>query len=177
MGTILQVSISPGGLPKRAVAAGYLGTLGVEGDGHRKAQIHGGPRKAVLLASAEMIGDLVAQGFPVFYGALGENLTTHGLDFRDLRIGDRLRAGGAILEITAPRIPCASLDVYGPTIKEVIFDQRVKDLDPSSARWGMSGLHTAVLQPGPVAAGDPIEVLDKLASNGDPEAGSSRTLA
>jgi MOSC domain-containing protein YiiM len=161
--TILQVNVSTGGLPKRAILAGFIGTLGVEGDRHRKAELHGGPRKAVLIASAEMIDELAAQGFPVFYGALGENLTTRGLDFRELRIGDRLRAGGAMLEITAPRTPCATLDVYGPAIKEAIFDCQVKDLDPHSPRWGMSGLHTAVLAPGPVGPGDPVEVLAKLA--------------
>ncbi len=161
--TILQVSISPGGLPKHPILGGFIGTLGVEGDGHRKAQLHGGPRKAVLIASAEMIDQLAAEGFPVFYGALGENLTTRGLDFRELRIGDRLRAGGAMLEITAPRIPCASLDMFGPAIKDAIFDRQVKELDPHSPRWGRSGLHTAVLESGPVAPGDPVEVLAKLA--------------
>jgi MOSC domain-containing protein YiiM len=161
--TILQVNVSLGGLPKRAIVGGFIGALGVEGDRHGKAELHGGPRKAVLIASAEMIDELAARGFPVFYGALGENLTMRGLDFRELRIGDRLRAGGAMLEITAPRTPCATLDVYGPAIKEAIFDRQVKDLDPHSPRWGMSGLHTAVLAPGPVGPGDPVEVLAKLA--------------
>jgi MOSC domain-containing protein YiiM len=176
VGTIIQVNISLGGLPKRAIAGGYLGIFGIEGDAHRKTQIHGGPRKAVLLVAAEVIDDLAARGFPVFYGALGENLTTRGLDFRDLRVGDRLRAGGAMLEITAPRMPCSSLDVYGAAIKDMIFDRRVKDLDPLSPRWGMSGLHTAVLAPGPVAAGDPIEVLARLAS-GESKADSPGTFA
>ena len=97
--------------------------------------------------------ELQQRGYPVFFGALGENLTTRGIDVRQLRIGDRLRAGGALLEITQPRGPCASLDIYGPTIKQEIYDKRVKALDPSSPRWGMSGFYLSVVEPGPVAAG------------------------
>ena len=70
-----------------------------------------------------MIDELVAKGYPVYYGALGENLTTRGLDVHALRPGDRLRAGGATLEITTPRIPCSQLHVYGPAIKEEIVDR------------------------------------------------------
>ena len=88
--------------------------MGVEGDGHAHPQIHGGPRKAILLIAAEVVEVLQERGYPVYYGALGENLTTRGIDVRYLRVGDRIRAGGALLEITQPRGPCATLDVYGP---------------------------------------------------------------
>ncbi len=99
---------------------------GVEGDLHAHPGIHGGPQKAVLLIAAETIEVLAARGYPVFFGALGENLTTRGIDIRELRIGDRLRAGAAVLEITQPRGPCSQLDVYGESIKAEIYDRRVK---------------------------------------------------
>jgi MOSC domain-containing protein YiiM len=110
-----------------------------------------------------MVDDLALQGFPVFYGALGENLTTRGLDFRSLRPGDTLRAGGALLEITQPRGPCFSLDVYGAGIQQAIYDNAVKQLDPQSPRWGMSGFYARVLQPGLVRTGDIIAVVAALA--------------
>ena len=138
-GVIVQVSTSSGGIPKRAIAEGFIGALGIEGDSHSHPGIHGGTRKAVLLASAEVIEDLTARGYPLFPGALGENLTTRGIDVRRIRIGDRLRAGGALLEITQPRGPCAALDVYGASLKTEICDARVKALDCASPRWGMSG--------------------------------------
>jgi MOSC domain-containing protein YiiM len=162
-GTIVQVNISPGGLPKRPIASGFLSPLGIEGDDHAHPQYHGGPRKAVLIVAAEVVEDLTARGYPLFYGALGENLTTRGLPIRDLRIGDRLRAGGTMLEITAPRVPCYQLDVYGPAIKQEIFDRQVKALDPASPRWGMSGFYASVVAPGPIGPGDPIEVLATMA--------------
>ena len=49
-------------------------------------QIHGGPRKAVLIVASEVVDELTARGYPLFYGALGENLTTSGLSIRDIRV-------------------------------------------------------------------------------------------
>ena len=160
---ILQVNTSPGGLPKRAIAGGFITPLGLEGDLHAHPNIHGGPQKAILLIAAEVIEDFTTRGYPLFHGALGENLTTRGLDVRALRIGDQLRAGGATLEITKPRSPCLQLDVYGPAIKQEIYDTLVKKRDPSSPHWGMSGFYTRVITPGPVGAGDIIEVVATLA--------------
>jgi MOSC domain-containing protein YiiM len=162
-GTILQVNISRGGLPKRPVSSGFIAPLGVEGDLHDHPQFHGGPRKAILIIASETVDELQKRGYAVYYGALGENLTTRGIDVRDFRIGDQVRAGGAMIEITAPRIPCRQLDVYGPSIKQEIYDSKVKELDASSPRWGMSGFYASVLAPGPVGPGDPIEVLAKMA--------------
>jgi MOSC domain-containing protein YiiM len=158
-GAIVQVNISPGGLPKHPVPEGLITPLGVEGDRHAHPAIHGGPSKAILLIAAETVDDLIARGYPVFYGAMGENLTTRGVDFRALRIGDQLRAGAALLQVTQPRGPCSALDVYGPPIKNEIYDKRVKQLDYGSPHWGMSGLYATVLSPGAVKPGDIIELL------------------
>ena len=124
-GVIIRINVSPGGIPKRSIAAAMITPLGLAGDACGRPGIHGGLRQAVLLIAAETIDDLKALGYPVFYGALGENLTTRGLDRRQLRIGQQLRAGGAVLEITKVRGPCAALDVYGPAIKREIYDARV----------------------------------------------------
>jgi MOSC domain-containing protein YiiM len=162
-GTIVQVNISLGGLPKRAISEGFITPLGLEGDRHRNVMLHGGPNKAILLIAAETVDELVSRGYPLFYGALGENLTTRGLDFMNLRIGDQLRAGGAMLEITLPRFPCANLDPYGETLRGEIYDQRVFARDAASPHWGMSGFYASVISPGPVGPGDIIAVVATLA--------------
>ncbi|MEO8594375.1 MAG: MOSC domain-containing protein [Candidatus Solibacter sp.] len=162
-GTIVQVNISPGGLPKRPVPEGWISPLGIEGDLHAHPHIHGGPAKAILLISAEVVDTLTARGYPLFYGALGENLTLRGIDIRSLRIGDQLRAGGAVLEIAQPRGPCSALDVYGDSLKAEVYDRLVKQHDHTSPRWGMSGFYASVVQPGGVRAGDPIALLSSLA--------------
>lgn len=140
-----------------------MASLGIHGDGHAHPGIHGGPRKAILLIAAEVVESLQQRGYPVFFGALGENLTSRGIDVRQLRIGDRIRAGGALLEITQPRGPCSALDIYGETLKHQIYDQRVKSLDPTSPRWGMSGFYLSVVEPGPACPGDIIAVVGQLA--------------
>lgn len=162
-GSIVQVNISSGGLPKRAIDEGLITPLGIEGDRHAHPRIHGGPRQAILLIAAETVNGLIERGYPLFYGAMGENLTTRGIEIRDLRIGDQLRAGGAVLEITKPRGPCTALDVYGESLKRDIYDILVKQRDPTSACWGMSGFYLSVVRTGPVRAGDPVEVLGRLA--------------
>jgi len=162
-GHIIQINISRGGLPKRSVPVGLITPLGIEGDLCAHPEIHGGPRQAVLLIAAEAVDELVERGYPVGYGALGENLTTRGLDRRQLRPGQRLRAGGALLEITKVRAPCATLDVYGPTIKQEIYDARVKAGDPTSPRWGLSGFYATVIEPGPVRVDDIIMLEATLA--------------
>jgi len=157
-GQIVQINVSAGGLPKRPVSEGLVRPLGIEGDTHAHPQIHGGPRKAILLIASEVVGELISRGYPLFYGALGENLTTRGIALRHLRIGDRLRAGTALLEITQPRGPCAALDVYGESLKAELYDARVKALDTQSPRWGMSGFYAKVIEVGVVRVGDEIEI-------------------
>jgi MOSC domain-containing protein YiiM len=162
-GTIVQVNISRGGLPKRAIPEGMIAPLGIEGDLQAHPGIHGGPLQAILLISAEVVDGLTERGYPLFYGAMGENLTIRGLDIRSLRIGDQLRAGGSILEITKPRGPCSALDVYGESLKHEVHDAQVKQRDFTSPRWGMSGLYASVVQPGAVRPGDPIVLLSSVA--------------
>jgi MOSC domain-containing protein YiiM len=164
MGTIVQINTSRGGLPKCAVPGGFISEEGLEGDSHAHPGIHGGPCKAILLIAAEVIDDLTARGYPLFYGALGENLTTRDLPLAQLRIGDRLTAGGALIEITQPRGPCSALHVYGESLKNQIYDARVKALDPQSPRWGMSGLYARVLEPGYVSTNDMVYLVPSEAA-------------
>ena len=162
-GSIVQVSISPGGLPKRAITDGWITPLGIEGDRHAHPQIHGGPLKAILIIAAEVVDALAERGYPLFYGAMGENLTTRGIEIRDVRQGDQFRVGGAVLEITQPRGPCSALDVYGASLKLDVYDQKVKQRDYTSPRWGMSGFYASVIQAGAVREGDAVTLLSKLA--------------
>jgi MOSC domain-containing protein YiiM len=156
-GSILQVNLSPGGLPKRPVPEAFLTPLGFQGDDVAHPAVHGGPEQAVLLVTAETTDELIALGFPLFYGALGENLTTRGLLRRNLRQGMRLRAGHAVIELTKPRAACSQLDVYGPELKSLIPGNNA---DPSDAAWAMGGFYARVVEPGMVRAGDMIWVVD-----------------
>jgi MOSC domain-containing protein YiiM len=161
-GTVLQVSISRGGVPKRAIAEGEITPLGIAGDDYAHPQIHGGPGQAVLLISSEAISELAVLGFPLYPGALGENITTVGLDRAQWRVGQRWRVGQAIVEFTKVRGPCSQLDVYGAGIQKAMYDAQVKAGDPSSPKWALSGFYASIVRPGIVRPGDPISLLDQM---------------
>jgi len=161
--SVLQISISPGGVPKRPIPNGVVTPLGIAGDGHNNPQIHGGPRKAILLITSEGIDELKQQGFPLYHGALGENITTRGLDRRAVRVGQRYRVGDVLLQITKLRTPCDTLSVYGPAIKKAVYDQEVKAGNVASPVWGLGGFYASVLQAGTIRPGDPIQLLDESA--------------
>ena len=152
-GRILQVNISPGGVPKRSIPAGVVGALGIDGDGHAHPEFHGGPRQALLLISIENIELLKQKGYPLFPGALGENVTTEGLDYAGLRLGNRLRLGSARIELTEVREPCRTIQVYGRGIGRHMYE---RNITPESPRWGVSGFYAAVLQPGEIRPHDVI---------------------
>ncbi|MBV8845524.1 MAG: MOSC domain-containing protein [Bryobacterales bacterium] len=156
---VLQINISNGGIPKRPIAEAVVTPLGIHGDRHAHPEVHGGPKKALLLITSEGIEELKAAGFPVYNGALGENITSTGLDRRDLRIGQRVRVGEVELELTKVRAPCFTIQVYGANIGEAVYDQDVKSGDPSSPRWGLSGFYFRVIKPGIIHPGDRITLL------------------
>ena len=156
-GVVLQVNVSKGGIPKTAIPSAEVTERGIDGDAWR-FPFHGGRRQAILLITIEGLEELIAKGFPLFAGALGENLTTRGLDRRALRFGQRLCAGGAEIELTRMRTPCATLNVYGSGIQAAMFDAAVQAGDPASPRWGLSGFYASVVQPGTVRPGDAIRL-------------------
>jgi MOSC domain-containing protein YiiM len=145
-------------VPKLAIQSAELTEMGIVGDAWRYP-FHGGRRKAILLITVEGIDELVSQGVALFPGALGENLTTRGLDRHQMRLGQRIQVGGAAIELTQVRLPCSTLDIYGSGIQAAIYDAGVQAGDPGSPRWGLSGFYASVVQPGIIRAGDPIALL------------------
>jgi len=157
-GRVVQVNVSRGGIPKFAIPSAELTETGIVGDAWR-FPFHGGRGKAILLVTIEVIEALISRGFPLYAGALGENITTRGIERRALRLGQRLRAGTATIELTQIRTPCATLDVYGPGIQASLYDAGVQGGDPESPRWGSSGFYASVIQPGIVKPGDAVSLL------------------
>jgi MOSC domain-containing protein YiiM len=159
---IVQINISEGGVPKLPIEEAVVTRLGIEGDGHAHPEIHGGPEKALLWICEEAIEELKTQGFPLFAGALGENLTTRGVDRRSLRIGQRWRMGEIVIELTRVRSPCQTIQVYGWGLPYAVYDQDVNTGDWLSPRWGLSGFYAAVVQPGSIRVGDEVALLDTV---------------
>lgn len=147
-----QLSRSPGGVPKRAIADVHIGPEGLEGDWQRNRKHHGGPLRAVCLFPHEHIEALRAEGHPIAAGDVGENVTTVGLPWDDVVPGARLRLGATcVLEIVSYTEPCR-------TIRHAFADgdsERIaQDRHP-----GWSRVYARVVQPGHVRTGDPIALL------------------
>jgi MOSC domain-containing protein YiiM len=158
---VLGIHVSRGGVPKRAVGAARVTSEGIEGDAWAHPRIHGGPKRALLLITAEGLDELAAQGFKVYPGALGENVTSSGLNRRAVRLGQRYRIGTVVIEITTLRVPCSTLNVYGRSIQAAIYDAVARAGDPASPRWGLSGFYASVVQPGMVCTGDAIAIVER----------------
>jgi len=150
IGQILQVNISPGGVPKLPIPIARVSRLGIEDDKHLY-RLHGGPKKALMLMAAELIDTLAAEGFSVYYGAMGENLTVRGLPYNGWHPGQIYRAGTALIEFTEPRAPCGKLRPYGPGI-----EKRIRRAP------GESGFYASVLEDGIIRPGDTIQLVDPV---------------
>jgi MOSC domain-containing protein YiiM len=146
-GTLVQLNVSSGGMPKLPVDCARATKDGVEGDWQKNRKYHGGPDRAVCIYSVELYDWLREQAIDLKYGSVGENFTTEGLDLNQLQKGDRLRVGGCLIEITNVRIPCASLKKWDADLPELIV--------------GRSGWVAKVIEEAVVKPGDAIEVLTK----------------
>lgn len=127
---------------------------GLVGDYIGDGKHHGGTVQAVYACAREDLDALGAQvGREFASGAFGENLTTLGLDVTGALIGERWRIGSGDdaveLVVTCPRIPCNTFRAF---IAE-------RGWLKTFTRAAMPGAYLAVVRPGVVRAGDPIEVI------------------
>ena len=124
--------------------------LGLAGDEQADEKNHGGPDKALCVFAAEHYpGYEELLGRPLERPAFGENLTVEGLDEHTVCIGDRLRVGTALCEISLPRNPCFKIGARHGTKQFVLWVERS----------GRTGFYLRVLEPGRVAAGDALELV------------------
>lgn len=138
--------------------------LGVQGDAHagetvkHRSRVARDPTQANLrqvhLIHAELFDELVEQGFAVFPGDLGENITTRGIDLLALPAGARLRLGAdAVVEVTGLRNPCSQLDRFQPGLMAAVLG---RDADGRLVR--KAGVMGVVRAPGDVRPGSPVVV-------------------
>jgi MOSC domain-containing protein YiiM/ribosomal protein S18 acetylase RimI-like enzyme len=155
-GRVVQVNLSPGGVPKLPVAEARVGRDGLVGDAHDHAAVHGGPHRAVCLFAIEAIERVRDDGHSgVGPGAVGENLTTAGIELALLAIGTRLAVGEeVVLEISGPANPC---DVIKGAFRAGKSGRISILLHPTDSR-----MYARVLADGAVRPGDAIRVLPPL---------------
>jgi MOSC domain-containing protein YiiM len=141
------------GIDKRPVDGRVaVGELGLDGDVQVNRKHHGGEGQAVY-AFAEEDADVWAaeldRDLPP--GRFGENLRTAGIDLTAAEVGERWRVGTTLLEVTAPRTPCANFARF--------WD--VPDLVKRFTARGATGAYLRVLQTGELGAGDEVTVVHR----------------
>ena len=164
-GTVIAVSRSPSHTLSKPNEGSIrlLEGLGVEGDAHMGVTVKHRSRVAkdpttpnlrqVHLIHAELHDELEAAGFRLAPGAMGENVTTRGVDLLGLPTGARLHIGAALVEVTGLRNPCAQLNKIQPGLMAATLD---RDAEGNLIR--KAGIMGIVLAGGEVRPGDAIDV-------------------
>ena len=150
-----------GGRPARTAidkrpAAGRIAVraLGLAGAESADKENHGGREQALYAYAREDLDWWVERlGYELRNGQFGENITTSGLDVTGALIGETWRIGSAVVQVTTPRIPCVTFQSW---MDEPHWVKRF-------AAAGRPGAYLRVLAEGAVAAGDPVEVIDRPA--------------
>ena len=139
-----------------------LAGLGVEGDAHAGETVKHRSRVAVdpsqpnlrqvHLIHSELHDELRYNGFDIFPGQMGENITTREIDLLALPTGTKLFIGeSAILEVTGLRNPCSQLDDFHKGLLKAVLD---RDKEGNLIR--KAGIMAIVLADGDVSTGDLI---------------------
>jgi len=136
--TIVGVWTSPARKSGRSV--GHERRQAIPGQGFEGCAHANPPKREVLFASKEHLDSVGVEP-----GAIRENLTVEGDDVQQWPIGQQVRVGGALFEITMVCDPCHRMDELRAGLRT--------ELD------GKRGMLARVVESGEVAVGDEIELL------------------
>jgi len=129
-----------------------VGRLGLEGDECADKQDHGGVDQALYAYAREDLDwwtEGLARELPS--GVFGENITTAGIEVSAALIGETWQLGTAVVQVTSPRIPCATFQSW---LDEPHWVKRF-------AAAGRPGAYLRVLTDGEVWAGAELTVLTR----------------
>ena len=125
-----------------------VGRLNVDGDAQGDLHGHGGEHRAVFVYQMDSYHywerELKRSDFT--FGQFGENFTVEGLADSEVCVGDRYRIGGALFEVTQPRVTCYRVGIR-------MDEPRMAALLVAHQR---PGFYFRVLNEGEVGAGDEI---------------------
>jgi ferredoxin-NADP reductase/MOSC domain-containing protein YiiM/ferredoxin len=122
--------------------------LNLDGDGQGDLAGHGGEHRAVMVYQLDSYRywEAYLQRHDFEYGQFGENLTVDGLPDDEVCIGDRYRIGGALFEVTQPRVTCyrVGIRMNNPAMPALLVSHR------------RPGFYFRVIEEGEIGAGDAI---------------------
>src|SRR3954469_18276724 len=122
--------------------------LDIDGDAQGDLAGHGGEQRAVFVYQMDSYHywerELKRSNFA--FGQFGENFTVEGLADSEVCVGDRYRIGGALFEVTQPRVTCYRVGMR-------MEEPRMAAMLVAHQR---PGFYFRVLEEGEVGAGDEI---------------------
>jgi len=104
-----SINLSRGGVPKSSAFEALVTADGLDGDVQADRRFHGGPDRAVVLFSLDVIDALRYEGHPIAAGSTGENVTISGIEWTDVVPGVELSVGSVRLSITKYASPCEKI--------------------------------------------------------------------
>lgn len=121
--------------------------------GDRVAQpYHGGPDAAICVyLSAHYCIWNNQYGMELQPGAFGENLTLEGTTDDEVCVGDVVRVGSTVIQVSVPRVPCANL------ARRIGRSDWVK----LTIRENRTGFYARIQEPGMLQAGDVWNLLER----------------
>jgi len=126
--------------------------LNIDGDGQGDLAGHGGEQRAVFVyqMGSYRYWEEQLQRRDFSYGQFGENFTVEGLADDEVCIGDRYRIGGALFEVTQPRVTCyrVGLRMNEPRMPSLLVQHH------------RPGFYFRVLEEGEVRGGDDIVIYE-----------------
>ena len=146
-------TLEPSAIGKaRAIGPVHLGSLGFDGDAVGDTVHHGGPDKAACVYAEARYGAWRSRyGADLPRPAFGENLLLAGTDEERTCVGDVYALGGAVVQVSQPRVPC-----YKPA---AFTGERRLTVDLRTTGW--TGWYLRVIEPGVVAEGDAARLLER----------------
>jgi MOSC domain-containing protein YiiM len=127
-----------------------LRTLNLDGDGQADLVGHGGIYKAAYAYPVENYEYWKRElgRADLAFGQFGENFTVEGMTEDEVHVGDHFRVGGALVEVTQPRVPCYKLGIK----------MGVRGFEKMFLASCRVGFYLRVLEEGEVGAGDVPEL-------------------
>ena len=126
-----------------------LTKLGLAGDVIISKKHHGGPDQAVYVyGGADYKWWSQELGKDILPGTFGDNLTISSLESAQFDIGDYIHIGEVTLQVTAPRIPCAT---FAGRMEDPQWVKRFRYAE-------RPGLYCRVIKEGFVQAGDAVSI-------------------
>lgn len=118
------------------LTATLVADSGISGCAHSRT----GSKRQVLLVDRETL-----EAMQLSPGIIRENITTEGINVNGLGVGQRLRVGAALLEVSAVCTPCDQLEKVRPGLRREMYGRR--------------GMLCKVIEGAPVQQGDLIQKL------------------